>query len=61
MKFDLKKKNNLKPISHFYFLNSHISLIIEITIINCYTGVKNIHMEETVSHILFLGLGFYFI
>ena len=42
-------------------LNSNISLIIEITVIKCYTHIKNIHMEGTVSQNFYSGLSFYFI
>ena len=61
MKFDLKKKLIKNQFFHFYFLNSDILLTIEITIIKFYTDVKNIHIEGTVSQILYLGLSFYFI
>ena len=36
-------------------------LIIEITIIKFYTDVKHIHIEGTVSQILYLELSVYFI
>ena len=61
MKFDLEKKANLKQFFHFYILNSDISFIIVITVIKCYTDVKNIHMKGTTSQICCLGLSFYFI
>ena len=61
MKIDLKKKVIKNLFFHFDFLNSDISLVIEITIIKLYTDVKNIHMEGTVSRIFYLGLSFYFI
>ena len=61
MKFDLKKMLIENQFFYFYFLNSHILLIIVITVIQFYTDVKNIHMEGTVSQICYLGLSFYFI
>ena len=53
MKFDLKKMLIENQFFYFYFLNSHILLIIVITVIQFYTDVKNIHMEGTVSDLLF--------
>ena len=46
---------------HFYFLNMDISFDIQVTEMKSLTGVKTIHMEETVSPILDLGLSFDFI
>ena len=54
MKFDLKKEQILNHFFHFYFLNSDISLVIEVTIIKFYTDVKNIHTEGIVSHFFIL-------
>ena len=61
MTFDLKKQQIEHLIFHFYFLNSDISIIIELTVIPFYTDVKNISVEGTVSQIFYLGLSLYFI
>ena len=52
------EKSNLKPMFSLYFLNSDISLIVEITVIHFYTDVNIIHIEGTVSQIFYLRLVF---
>ena len=42
MKFDLKREQIKHLMFHFYFMNSYILLIIELTVIKLYTNVKNI-------------------
>ena len=60
MKFDLMRKQSQTLFSTFIFVNSDISLIIKLTIIAFYTYVKEVHMEGTVSRILYIGLTFLF-
>ena len=45
---------------HFYFLNMDIPLNIYTLVIKFYTGVLDIPLEGSVSQILDLGPGFYF-
>ena len=57
-----QKKSQIKNIFfHFYFLNKDISLNIYDKNLKLLTGVKHIHMEGTVSQILYSGRSFYFI
>ena len=60
MKFDLKRRQILNLVFHLYFLNSDISLIIELTVIECYTDVKDIHIGRTVSQHSYVGLSFFY-
>ena len=57
----MKKKSNLKPMLYFNFLNIDMSLIMKLSVKKCHTNVKYMHMERTVSQILYLGLSFYLI
>ena len=40
-----------KLFYHFYFLNSHFSLNVQVKDMKLLTHVKNIHMEGTMSQI----------
>ena len=61
IKFDLIFKKIKTDFFHFYFLNMDISFNIQVTEMKLCTGVKNIHMEGTVSQIFDIGLSFDFI
>ena len=61
IRFGLRFKQIKIDFFHFYFLNMDISFNIEVTDIQFLTKVENIHMEETVSQIFYLGLSFDFI
>ena len=58
LKINLKKIYIQNLFVHFYFLNSDISLNNKLPVIKVYTGIKNIHIEGTVSQIFYLGLTF---
>ena len=49
---------SLKPIYHFYFLNTDISLDIDVTELKFAIQVKNIAIEGSVSQIFDEGLLF---
>ena len=61
MTFYSKKQQIKYLFFHFYFLNMDILLNNRLPVITFYTGVKNTHMEGTVSQISHLGLSFSFI
>ena len=52
---------SLNPIFHFYFLNTDISLDIDVIESKFGTQVKNIAIEGSVSQIFESGLSLYFI
>ena len=53
----IKVNVNLKPTFPLYFLNTYISIDIEITEIQFLTHIKNIHMEGTYFRSLIWALG----
>ena len=61
MTFYSKKRLIKYLFFHFYFLNMDILLNIKLPVIKFCTGIKNTHMEGTVSQISYLGLSFSFI
>ena len=52
---------NKKLFFYFYFFNKDFSLTIGVNVLRFSTGVRNLHMEGSVSQILDLGLSFCFI
>ena len=56
MTFYPKKQKIKDLLFYFYFLNMDILLNNELLVMKFCTDVKNIHMEGTVSQIVYLGL-----
>ena len=50
----------LNRFFHFYLFNMDSALNIYTLVIKVYTGVPNIALEGSVSQIVYLGPGFYF-